>query len=252
MLESLLFEDYRLAGKEVLVVHRSLCVMLLLTGCASRSELAELRALLEECRNDKLAAQEAVRACEDRFEREVRQWSDLEEVVTTVIPQTIEGFRRERDAIIDLVPEQAREEVGAYLDELTDALGRGFQVLREENESVLLELEIAQTKLDALEARADSIDSQTTAITEVLEGELRRALEDQRRALEAQRRVRREVSGLIESVHEFDQRYVSDQESRDRLRLNRRERETIKAFHDDLVGKLSALASGTTEPRSVP
>jgi hypothetical protein len=224
-------------------MQRLVPLLILLTACASRSELQETTALLEECRGDKGTAQDAMRACEDRYQSEVRQWEDMEQVVSQMIPQTLEGFRAEREQILELVPEQAREEVAAYVDELSDVMGRGFQVLREESEATLLELEIAQTKLDALQAATDSlgattdaIDSRAAAISETLEGDLREALE-------AQRRINREAQQLIERIRGFDEQYITHEGSEQRLRLNRRQRELVANFHDVVVSELAAMAS---------
>ena len=215
---------------------RYLMILLLVVGCASRSELAETRALLEECRSDKVAAQGATLSCEERYEREVRQWENMESVVSEVIPKTLEEFRDDRQEILDLVPEQARDVVEGHLDELGDVLGRGFQVLREENEAVLLELEVAQSKLDGLEARTDSIDSQATAINATLEGSLRSALE-------GQAVMRRQATAVIQKLHAFDLDYLSDRDSDQRLKLSRRQREALENFHDAVVADLSALGS---------
>ncbi len=213
---------------------RSLIVLVLIGGCASRSELAEIEALLEECRTDKMAAQGATVSCEERYDSEVRQWQNIEQVVAEVIPRTLEEFRDDRQEILELVPEEARDVVEEQLDEVSDLLGRGFQVLREENDAVLLELEIAQSKLDGLEARTDSIGTQTAAINDTLEGSLRSALE-------GQAEMRRQATAVIQKLQAFDLEYLSDRSSAERLKLNRRQREAIENFHDAVVADLSAL-----------
>ena len=223
------------------VLTLAVSAVLPLVGCASRSELKEAQALLEECRTDKVSAQTASSSCEERYSKEVRRWEDMDAVVADVVPNTLAEFKAEREEILKLVPEAARQEVGSYLDELTDAMGHGFQVLRDQSENALLELEVAQTKLDALQARADSIGTQTTSINTTLEGSVREALE-------VQRAMRLDISALVGTVQAFDRAHLSDHESESRLKLNRNQRETIEQFHAKLIGDLTALSAGPKTP----
>ena len=110
-------------------------LLLPLTGCVSRSKLKENEALLAECRTDKVSAQTAMTSCEERFAKEVKRWEDMDAVVASVVPGTLAQFKAEREEILKLVPDTTRKEVEAYIDQLTDAMGRGFQVLRDQNES---------------------------------------------------------------------------------------------------------------------
>ena len=52
-----------------------------------------------------------------------------------------------------------------------------------------------------------------------------------------------QASALVSEIHEFDRLYVNEKSSSQRLRLNRKQRETVKLFHDSLVGKLAALGN---------
>ena len=212
-------------------------LLLPLAGCVSRTKFKENEALLAECRTDKVSAQTAMTSCEERFAKEVKRWEDMDAVVASVVPGTLAQFKAEREEVLKLVPETTREEVERYIDQLTDAMGRGFQVLRDQNESTALQLEVAQTKLDALQARADTIGTQTSTINQTLDGSLRDAIEEQRR-------MRQEAIALISTVQTFDQTYVSVKESENRLKLNRNQRETIEQFHARLIGQLTALGGG--------
>jgi chromosome segregation ATPase len=214
----------------------SALLLLTLAGCVSRSKLKENEALLAECRTDKVSAQQAMSSCEERFAKEVKRWEDMDAVVASVVPGTLAQFRAEREEILKLVPDTTRKEVESYIDQLTDAMGRGFQVLRDQNESTALQLEVAQTKLDALQARADTIGTQTSSINDTLEGSLREAIE-------TQRRMRQHAIELVGTVQQFDQSYLSVKESDSRLKLNRNQRETIEQFHAKLIGQLTALGS---------
>lgn len=206
----------------------------LLSSCASKSDLESAQSLLEECRSDKSLAQEAALSCQDRYDSEVRRWQDTDALLAEVLPRAMEDFRAERDRIIELIPVETQQEVEGYLDELSDGMARGFQVLREENETVLLQLEIAQTKLDVLADQTGSIGEEARSITARLDGAL---ADQQQRALA----TRRSIAGVVETIHVFDREFINDRDSEERLRLNRNQRETIKGFHDDVVGRLAAL-----------
>jgi len=206
----------------------------LLSSCASKADLESAQSLLEECRNDKSLAQEDALSCQDRYDSEVRRWQDTDALLAEVLPRTMEDVRTERDRIIELIPAETRQEVEGYLDELSDGMARGFQVLREENETVFLQREIAQTKLDVLADQTDSIGEEARSITALLDGALE---EQQERALA----TRRAIAGVVERIHVFDKEFIYDRDSKERLRLSRNQRETIKGFPDDVVGILAAL-----------
>jgi hypothetical protein len=208
-------------------------------GCVSRSTHKQTEDLLTECRTDKVAAQTATNSCEERFAKEVKRWEDMDAVVASVVPGTLAQFKAEREDILKLVPETTRKEVEQYIDQLTDAMGHGFQVLRDQNENTALALEVAHTKLDALQARADSIGTQTTSINDTLEGSLRDAIE-------AQRHMHQQAVELVGTVQAFDQQYVSVKASDSRLKLNRNQRETIEQFHAKLVAQLSAIGGSAS------
>ncbi|HEX2465375.1 MAG TPA: hypothetical protein VHR17_12200 [Thermoanaerobaculia bacterium] len=220
-------------------------LLLPLAGCVSRSKFKENEALLAECRTDKVSAQTAMTSCEERFAKEVKRWEDMDAVVASVVPGTLAQFKAEREEILKLVPDTTRKEVEAYIDQLTDAMGRGFQVLRDQNESSALQLEVAQTKLDALQARADNIGTQTSTINQTLDGSLREAIE-------TQRRMRQEAIALVSTVQSFDQSYVSVKESENRLKLNRNQRETIEQFHARLIAQLNALGADPAGSTAAP
>jgi hypothetical protein len=202
-------------------------VALLVSGCVSRGDFESIQAQLDECRQDKVAAQGAASACEERYEREVGQWENMEAVMSEVLPQTLEEFRREKQEIIELVPEQAKAEVEAYLEELTRAVGQGFQQLQEDNQRVLSELGEAKQKLEEVGAQARSIDE---TVSQRLE-----------RAYASRDRMRSAVAEVVAEIQSFDQSYINDKSSEERLKLNRRERETITLFHDRLVSELTEL-----------
>ena len=209
---------------------------LLVLGCVTKGSFDDKVAELEECRQDKKAAQDASAACQERFERETARWDEMGAAVTEALPRTIDEFREEKDKILDLIPEQVREEVAAYVDDFSTAVGQGFQQLHSDNqkllrdnERILIELENAQLKLEDLGVRTEAID-QTVGVS-------------LKTAHAAQAAMKDRAAEVIARIQEFDRAYVNDRKSKTRLYLNRKERETITNFHADVVRALNELAN---------
>lgn len=221
----------------------SIAVVLASTGCVSKQSYELAQTQLEECRADKKAAQDAAAACEERFQREVAQWDDAEKALTEVVPQSLVQLQEERDKILELVPDAARQEVRAYFDDFSKSVSRGFQSLqanqeslRADNARILAELDTARLSLAAVGDRTQSIDT-------TLKGNLQSANQDRQR-------MRAAAASIAQMVQEFDQSYINEKGSGDRLSLSRKERETIINFHARVAAALAALQAD--EPASVP
>ncbi len=225
----------------------ALAALLMTTGCVSRARHRSVEAELAECKSDKLAAQEASQFCNRRYAREVERWDDIQQVVEEVLPQTVKDFEAERDRIVAMMPEEIRREVDTYLSSFATAVARGFDRLTEQNREILAELKLYKSGLDEVGVRTRSIDETVTA-------SLRESAVQLEEAAVERRRVAREVAAaaaaLIDEIQGFDQTYLSDKESSERLHLRRRQRETLTGFHDRLMRALvelrdAAAAQGT-------
>lgn len=204
------------------------------SGCVSKSAYEQLGVQLEECRKDKTAAQDAAAACEGRFEREVVKWDNTEKTLSEVVPQTLQQFGEERDKILQLVPEAARTEVRSYLDDFSKSVQRGFQsvqasqeALRADNARILAELETSKQSLAAVGDTTQSIDS-------TLKSNLQSANQDRQR-------MRASAAAIVQLIQEFDQTYINEKGSDERLSLSRKEREAIMNFHARVVTSLTTL-----------
>ncbi len=203
------------------------------SGCVSKSRYQDLEARQQQCDQDKLAAQEAAQLCEDRYSREVERWDDIETVVEEALPQTIREFEDERDRIMQLIPSEVQQEVDSYLSGFARAVAKGFDTLNDQNRKILTELEVYRATLDEVGVRTRSIDDTIT-----------RKLQD---AAEGRKQVAGVATGIIDEIQEFELAYISDKGSRERLKLNRNQRETIALFHDRLVRRLIELRDALGE-----
>ena len=224
------------------------CVVLALTtGCVSRSRHKTLEAELSECRRDKVAAQEAAQFCNRRYAQEVERWDDIQAVVEEVLPETVKDFEAERDRIVALMPEEVKREVDTYLSSFAQAVARGFDLLTEQNREILGELQLYKASLEEVGVRTQSID-------DTVKQQLRDAAVEVDEAAAVRRRSARLVAetatALIDEVHGFDQTYITDRGSGERLKLNRNQRETVALFHDRLVRRLIELRDAAEEGAS--
>lgn len=207
---------------------------LLQAGCVSKKELEASQASLAECEDAKQRLEANVLSWEQRFDRESTRWEEMESSVREALPQALGEFHEERERIIAMVPEQVQTEVSGYLDDYFATVMKGFEILSQDNSEIKLQLQATNKALAAVGADTRSIN---TAIDEALAEERtkRNELDDQ---LAGQGE---HVSELIDLVVEFDQTSINCKSCPERLRLNRRERETILAFHQELIADLAAL-----------
>lgn len=234
--------------KRTITATLTLAALVLTTGCVSRARYGTLEAELGECKIDKLAAQEASQFCNRRYAQEVERWDDIQQVVEDVLPQTVRDFQAERDRVVAMMPEEVRREVDTYLSNFATAVARGFDLLTEQNREILAELKVYKTGLDEVGVRARSIDETVTARLRESALQVEQAAAERRAAA---RRVAQSANALIDEVQTFDQTYVTDKDSRQRLRLNRNQRETVALFHDQLVRRLIELRDAASEEGAV-
>lgn len=212
--------------------YRILTVLLvgaLVVGCVSKGDHQAVLAQLEECRNDKTAAQSAAAACEDRFEREIARFDNLDATLGDVLPATLREFEDERAKILEQVPVQVQGEVANYMDEFSDAVRRSFHGLQQDNLEMMAQLSQAQEKLESLGVSSEDLGRRVDTIGS---------------GLAEQNALRGEAAEIAERLREFDRTMVNCRNCDDRLRLNRKERETISNFHAELVASLLVLATG--------
>ncbi|MEE8278951.1 MAG: hypothetical protein V3R89_09570 [Thermoanaerobaculia bacterium] len=202
-------------------------------GCVSKSRYGALEERLGECSQDKLAAQEAAQLCEERYAREIERWDDIQTVVEEALPQAIREFEAERDSILQLIPAEIQQEVESYLTNFARAVAKSFDTLHEQNERILTQLEVYKATLEEVGVRTRSIDDTVT-----------QKLQD---AAEGRKQVAGVAAEIIDEIQGFDRSYISDKASRERLKLNRNQRETIALFHDGLVRRLVELRDALGE-----
>src|SRR5690606_19689278 len=97
----------------------ALDVVMMSSACVSKSAYEQRQGQLDECKTDKTAAQDAASECEERFEREVSRWDDTDKALTEAVPQAMQQLQEEKEKILELVPEAARQEVRAYFEDFS-------------------------------------------------------------------------------------------------------------------------------------
>ena len=212
------------------------CIGWVSVGCVSKSQLEETQAELAQCQEDKARAEAAVVTWEERYDRESSRWNQLESAVSQALPKALGEFHEERDRILELVPGQVQDEVSGYLEDYFSTVMKGFELLSDDNAEIKLELRATQKALDAVGADARGI---RTAVDQALTTE-----RGKRDAMSGQLGDLAEYLGdVVSQVVEFDQTRINCRNCPDRLKLSRKEREALLAFHGELMSDLSDLQS---------
>ena len=201
----------------------ALIVVLGTTGCVSKKRL-------EQCEQEKGQLEEKVAAWEARFDREAERWESVGTSVTEALPAAIGEMHAERQRILELVPAQVQTEVESYLDEYFDTVMKGFRTLKADNDAIRRDLEMASLKLEAVGADTSDLKDMSNALDEKL---------DRERAHRSE--LTRRVAMIADRISQFDGTKINCRDCPDRLRLNRKEREAIGAFHKALMTDLAAL-----------
>ncbi len=216
----------------------ALTILLATTGCASKQDLEASQVELAECQEEQTRLEASVISWEQRFDRAAGRWNELEASVADALPKALGELHTERERIIKLVPEQVQSEVAAYLEEYFATVMKGFNKLSHDNADIKLQLQVTHKALEAVGADTRAIG---VTIEETVAEERSQRVADQARRQE----VLAKMAGLVDQVVEFDQNRINCKECPDRLKLNRKQRESILGFHAELVAELATLQTLT-------
>ena len=208
------------------------------TGCASKKELTAAQEQLAACEEEKLKLEASVISWEERFDRESNRWIEIESSVTDALPAALEEFHAERERIIELVPEQVQAEVQVYLEDYFGAVMQGFGQLAADNEDIKSQLRVTHKALEAVGADTRAIGA---SIDETVAEERAKREAAQAVRMARDERVATRMSEVVDQVVEFDQNRINCRDCKERLRLNRKEREAILAFHAELISDMADL-----------
>lgn len=203
-------------------------------GCASKKDLEAAQAELATCREEQAELEASVISWEQRFDRATGRWNEIEASVVTALPEALGELHTERERIIELVPEQVQSEVAAYLEEYFATVMKGFRQLAEDNTEIKGQLRATHKALESVGADTRAI-SATIDQTVAEERSLRQA--EQARRQEALAKL----AGVVDQVVDFDQNRINCKQCPDRLKLNRKQRESILGFHAELTAELADL-----------
>lgn len=227
-------------------MHLRTCSVLLLLaisltsiGCASKAEVEDLRTQLAACDEERARAEASVIAWEQRFDRENRRWQEMEQSVIEAVPQALGEIHQERERILELVPEQVEDEVSAYLDDYFATVMKGFELLKKDNRDI-------QLQLDATFKALQAVGKDTRSIGTAIDG----ALADERAKRDAIGQqlggLTGELTDIVNQIVGFDQQRINCKNCKDRLRLNRNQREAILGFHSELMLALANVQASTS------
>ncbi len=230
--------------KSIRIVPISLAV-LMSVACVSKQQHTELLAELTQCQEDKAQAEAKVITWEQRFDREASRWEAVGASINEQLPAAIGELHSERQRIIESLPEQVQGEVEGYLDEYFSTVMSGFDKLAYDNREIKMQLSATQKVLERVGADTQAISS---SIDDTLEDERSQRQEELARREADREAVASGVGELVALVTKFDNTKINCKSCPDRLKLNRKQRETISAFHRELTVQLSRLQRFEGEP----
>ncbi|MEM8998526.1 MAG: hypothetical protein AAGF23_27315 [Acidobacteriota bacterium] len=205
----------------------ALVAMLILTGCVKKSDFEALQAELDACEAAKAESQAAVLQWEQRYDRESARWTQIEESVSSAVPNALSELHQERERILELVPDQVQNEVSGFLDEYFNTVMAGFDRMARDNQDLKVEV-LGLTK--AMEVLGTDTKQIGRAIDESLADEKSR-----------RERLARDLADVIDLVVEFDQTRVNCDKCPDRLRMRDKYKEQLLGFHQELIADLAGL-----------
>lgn len=225
------------------------CLVALAAGCVSRGEHDAVKQQMDTCERDKVAAQSASRDCEARYQAANDRWQNIETQLTSTLPQTLQDFRDERDKIIELVPQQVRDEVAGKLDRYFGTVAREFKKM--------------DSKLDTLNEQVTRSHSQMTDLVKDSTQAVDVKLTETHQAVIAERSRRqdrsRRIASVISEIAWFDQERINCKKCKDRLRFKGDSQAQLLAFHSKLIQDIQALqaseadaGSGSVETGALP
>lgn len=220
-------------------------ILVLATGCVSKQQYESVQTELATCQEEKAQVEAQVITWEQRFDREAQRWETMGATITDQVPRALSELNAERERIVELVPEQVRSEVETYLDEYFATVMAGFQSMTEDNQEIKMQLSATHKVLESL--GADTREVSTKIDTTLADERDKRRQEQQRRESVASR-----ISEVVTRVSEFDGTRINCRQCPDRLRLNRKERETLTAFHSELMTELSKIQSFAATDYELP
>ncbi len=214
------------------------------TGCASKQDLEAARLQLATCEDEQTRLEASVISWEQRFDRASGRWNELEASVSDALPKALGELHTERERIIELVPEQVQSEVAAYLEEYFATVMKGFGELAQDNADIKMRLEATHQALQTVGADTRAISA---TIDQTVAEESARREQEQARHQDAAK----QLAAVIDHVVEFDQSRINCKQCPDRLKLNRKQRETVLGFHAELMADLANLRQLAGEPGSL-
>jgi chromosome segregation ATPase len=212
-------------------------------GCVSKKAYQAKDTELARCEEEKTQAAAAVIAWETRFDREAQRWDEMEGSITESLPQALSEFHAERDRILELVPEQVQFEIAGYLEDYFSTVMKGFEALKNDNDAIKMHLEQTQQTLVAVGTDTRTISADTRQIKEI-----RSTLDNTLAAEQAKRQqVQSQITEIVSLLSKFDEEKINCKSCENRLRLKRKEREALTAFHAQLTRALTQAQSAAGE-----
>ncbi len=216
----------------------ALALLLAGTGCVSKKAheamQQDLQAQLTECQADKKASQDLAAGMQKKLSQDDDRWRNLEQTMTTTIPEMQAEFEEQRKSILTLVPREIRSQVAERLDKHFASVNTQLSGMRDTMTSMESDLGAAREEITALRGQTQGVADKVDATNATLTGENA----DLKKQLAGQRK---RAAELVAKVTEFDAAHLNCEDCEERLKMKERSREALRALHGSLVSGLSEL-----------
>lgn len=210
---------------------------LVVAGCGvSKGDHEQVVAELEECRAESAR-------WESLYQESVEERRVALDQALELLPAAHEELRSEIDLRLGEATQQLDEtlkaEVQKSVYELAEAMASGYNMLQQENERLQTQLAESRGLIESVLEKTDTIEQAAGAIEERV-GVEREAF------LAARQSLLLEIGEVEAFLRDWQYKYVDCRECEERLRINKREREALARFYDEVVSRLAAVREKVT------
>jgi hypothetical protein len=214
-----------------------LLTALLAAGCGvSKKDHAQTVAELEECRAESLR-------WESLYQESVEERRQALDEALAMLPAAQQELRSQIDLhlaeVTAALDETLKSEVQESIYELAEAMASGYNMLQQENRTLQAQLGESRRLIESVLEKAGTIE-QTTGTIEERVGAEKEAFVAARQGLLL------EIGEVEAFLRDWQYMHLDCKECVERLHINKRERDALAKFNDEMVARLVAVRQTIT------
>ena len=214
-----------------------LLMVLLAAGCGvSKKDHAQMVAELEECKAQSLR-------WESLYQESVEERRRALDEALAMLPAAQQELRSQIDVHLSeataALDETLKAEVQESVYELAEAMASGYNMLQQENRSLQSQLAESRQLIESVLEKAGAIEQTAGTIEE-------RVGAEQDAFIAARQALLLEIGEVEAYLRDWQYMHLDCQECVERLRINKRERDALAQFNDEMIARLAAVREKIT------